>query len=98
MVMPATKDLWAITTSFTALINAVNGLFNAIYLLLNTSILSADRVQGMFLHLLQIYSKNNVKTDPDDMDYVFFIRVQQHVEGLRSFSLENNPTLHPLAH
>lgn len=35
MVIPATKDLWARTTSLTAIMNAVNGLCSAIYLLLH---------------------------------------------------------------
>lgn len=79
MVMRGTKDLLVSTISFTALMNAFIGLFTAIDLLIHPYILSAHRVQGIVRHLLNIYSNNNGKTDPDNMAEVFYIRVQQHV-------------------
>lgn len=58
------------TTSVAALSNAVNGLCEEILMLLHPKIMSAGRVQDMFRQLLNIYSKNNVKADPDNMAYI----------------------------
>lgn len=85
MVMPATKDLWARTTSMTTVMFAVNGLLSSIDLLLHPNILSAGRNQAMFRQLLYIYSQTNCKADPDHIYDVFDIRFQQHVETVREF-------------
>lgn len=83
MVMSATKDLWARTTSITAVINDVNGLFSAVDLLLNPSNLSAYRIQAMFRHFLDIYSQTNWKAGPDRIADVIITLIHQHVETVR---------------
>lgn len=61
----------------TVLSNAVNGLCEAIEIILHPKIMSAGRVQEMFLQLPKIYSQNNGRADPDHMADVFLIRIQQ---------------------
>lgn len=94
MLMPATKDLWARTTTLTALMNYVHGLCASIELLLHPSILSADRVQGWFRTLLHIFFKNNGKADPNQMADVCFVKVQKQVEYVREFARDNNAKIH----
>lgn len=79
MVMPATKDVWARTTSMTAVINAVNGLLSGIDRLQHPSILSADRIQAMSRQILDVYSHTNGKAYPYHIAHVFVITIQQHI-------------------
>lgn len=80
MLIPASMDLWARTTSLTSLMNSDNSLCTSIDLLLHPSILSADLVKAIFMHLLHIYYNNNINSNPYHMAVVFFILIQQNGE------------------
>lgn len=93
MVMPATKYLWARTTSIFAVMIEVNGLCYAVDLLLHPSILSTGKVQAMFRQLLDVYSQTNGKADPDHIADVFVIRVQQHIEAVIEYAVDPENTI-----
>lgn len=80
MVMPATKYLWAKSTSVVVLSNAVNGLFESIYMLLHPTITLAGRFQAMFRQLLNIYSKKIVMPTRITWSNVFLLLVHQQAE------------------
>lgn len=79
MVLPEMKDLWSRTESLTPLLNAVNGIYAAIDLLIHKSIVSADRVKASFLKPLNPYTNKKKKEYTDHMANVFVIRMQNQL-------------------
>lgn len=52
----------------------------------------------MFRQLIKIYSQNNRKADPEQMDNVSLIRVQQQVEEIKDFEYNDQSHIHAILH